>query len=785
MIKIAVITCAVLETEIEHYASKYAQVMHIEKLEQGLHNEPPRLRVALQQAITRIEQSIDIDAIVLGYGLCSRGIEGITTSKAKLVIPRAHDCITLLLGSKEKYAQYVADHPGTYWYSPGWNRHHLPPGPERHKKLYDQYVRKYGEDNADYLMQSEQHWFSTYDRATYVHLTVGVSDQDKSFTQNCSNWLGWNYDEQAGDSGLLESLLSGHWDSERFLVLQPGQTAVMTSDESILQKSQSLPVLRIQTPTDEHHITLTSQDEVSQQISTILRKHGFPLNTRCGERSICDGCLIELTQGQLHKKSTDQSITAKNEPITLKACEYQIDFSTCDNVSIRIPSHSTSTFEPSVLNNYRINIPFAHQPIFDFTATNHYALAVDIGTTTVAMMLIDLNDGKVVSKASSFNNQMHLGDDVLTRINLCMTDLTMLKQLQNALVSKTFKPLIDELLSNTNLKLTNIAGMVIAGNTTMLHLCAGIDPSTMGMIPFTPQFLSHKKLNWADIGLDWPDSQTSPSIHLLPSASAYIGADIVGGALATGMHYESDAVLLVDVGTNGEIVLQHKNQLLACATAAGPAFEGAGLKSGMRAGDGAVSHLNFQLDPFKINFNVIGNCQPIGLCGSAYIDLLASGKNTKIIDKNGHYTTEQYAKLANRLNKEDGCSATLHLGHDLLVSEAEIAKLLQAKAAIAAGIITLLEKANLQPKDISKLYLAGGFGMHIDLQNAIDSGLLPDFTTQQIELVGNTSLASAYMTTLDRDLLQDLANIANNMNVIELNAEASFQNHFIDQLTLA
>lgn len=230
----ALITCAVLETEIEHFAAGQPHLLRIVKLEQGLHNEPDKLRIRLQAAVDDVEQDPAIETIVLGYGLCSRGIEGVTTRRCRLIVPRAHDCITLLLGSRRRYADYVAARPGTYWYSPGWNRHHIPPGPQRYQLLYDQYCKQYGRDNAEYLMESEQHWFQTYNQATYVHLTVGATDRDKQFTRECADWLQWDYDEQEGDPALVQALLSGDWDADRFLVLAPGETATMTADQQII-----------------------------------------------------------------------------------------------------------------------------------------------------------------------------------------------------------------------------------------------------------------------------------------------------------------------------------------------------------------------------------------------------------------------------------------------------------------------------------------------------------------------------------------------------------------------
>lgn len=211
-------------------------MVRLDKLPQGLHNEPDRLRRELQRVVNQIEsESTGVDTIIVGYGLCSRGTEGVVSRRCKIVVPRAHDCITLLLGSKERYSNYVKEHPGTYWYSPGWNRHHIAPGQQRYEVLRAQYVERFGEEDADFLMEEEQHWFSTYDRATFVDLKVIPSEQDQAYTQECATWLGWNYDRQLGDPALLKALLSQTWPDDRFLVLEPGETLRMTADERVIE----------------------------------------------------------------------------------------------------------------------------------------------------------------------------------------------------------------------------------------------------------------------------------------------------------------------------------------------------------------------------------------------------------------------------------------------------------------------------------------------------------------------------------------------------------------------
>lgn len=231
-----VVSCAVMELEVAGLLEGVDGVAGVTLLPQGLHNEPDRLREELQGAIDEAEGRDGVGTVVLVYGLCSRGTEGVRTRRCRLVIPRAHDCITLLLGSKERYAAYVAEHPGTYWYSPGWNKHHVPPGPERYATVRAAYAERYGEDNADYLMEMEQGWFREYDRATYVHLSIGATDEDRSETRRCADWLKWAYDEVAGDAGLMRALLCGDWDEDRFMVLDPGETFAMSVDDRVIER---------------------------------------------------------------------------------------------------------------------------------------------------------------------------------------------------------------------------------------------------------------------------------------------------------------------------------------------------------------------------------------------------------------------------------------------------------------------------------------------------------------------------------------------------------------------
>ncbi len=230
--RLHVISCHVLWRELCHFGALAPHVCTFDFLPQGLHNTPDELRRELQAAVDRVRPPCD--AIILGYGLCSNGMQGIVARDIPLVAVRAHDCITFLLGSKERYRAYFDAHPGTYWYSPGWIETSRMPGPERVDALLQEYTEKYGADNAQYLMEMEQAWMKEYSNAAYIDLGFGDNEHFRSRTHECATWLGWNFDQLDGDASLIRRLLAGEWDSGDFLVVQPGECIMPTHDETIV-----------------------------------------------------------------------------------------------------------------------------------------------------------------------------------------------------------------------------------------------------------------------------------------------------------------------------------------------------------------------------------------------------------------------------------------------------------------------------------------------------------------------------------------------------------------------
>jgi uncharacterized 2Fe-2S/4Fe-4S cluster protein (DUF4445 family) len=278
------------------------------------------------------------------------------------------------------------------------------------------------------------------------------------------------------------------------------------------------------------------------------------------------------------------------------------------------------------------------------------------------------------------------------------------------------------------------------------------------------------------------------AVHMLPGAAAYIGADIVAGVLASGLAADAGPSLLIDIGTNGEIVLKKGDELLGCSTAAGPAFEGVGLRCGMRAQEGAISHLKLGAD-YAAELSVIGDKSPAGLCGSAYIDFLSEARRVGLLNERGRLAVEPRPAGTSGPVVLPGIGKGVALavagdGHPIVVTEADVGKLLPAKAAIAAGVQTLLETVGLRPADIARLYLAGGFGLHLDVPAAIACGLLPGFSVEQIVSVGNTSLGGAYLALVDAHLLVEMERVRQRIRIIELNRAPGFESRFVRNMRL-
>lgn len=513
-------------------------------------------------------------------------------------------------------------------------------------------------------------------------------------------------------------------------------------------------------------------------LSDLLAAHHSPLNTRCGRRGLCHGCEVQLQSGSL--RVMGQEIHA---PATVKSC-LAIPMS---HARILIPARSRIEADTTVSGSFRILVPHEHQPGYSVDGDCDVGVAIDIGTTTVALMLVCLRTGEVLASAGGLNAQVKFGDNVLTRIDAASMP-GQLERMQHAVIAETLLPLLERACSKAGFATDRIRAICVAGNTTMLHILTGTDPVSLGRAPFTPVFIDAKRFTANELGFQVGGMNPQTPVQLLPGISGFVGADITAGIHASGMRYDPAPSLLVDIGTNGEMAIQADGRLHACATAAGPAFEGGGLRCGSRARAGAVASVKLSLDPFALDVSTVGGGPPTGgICGSAYIDFLAQARQSGLLTDAGRFSETSWRIIPEKFRHEvdgvRGVYLTEPGGERPFVTEVDIALVLQAKAAIGAGVETLLGLAGVAAAEIHRLYLCGGFGMHLDVAHAVAIGLLPGFRPDQVVVLGNTSLAGALLALTDRIALPEMETIGAETTTYELNQTDGFEDLYIDHLT--
>ncbi len=418
-----------------------------------------------------------------------------------------------------------------------------------------------------------------------------------------------------------------------------------------------------------------------------------------------------------------------------------------------------------------------------------YGVAFDLGTTTIAAALMDLNTGQEVAVAAAMNPQVALGDDVISRIGLVREKPALLAELQRRAADAIDK-IVGELAASHGIRRTEIYTLTLAGNTTMQHLVCGVSPAALGEIPFVPPVLTATTLAARDIGIH---AHPQAQLHVLPNIGGFVGGDTVAGILATQLAGMRTPHLLVDIGTNGELVLAHAGKLFACSTAAGPAFEGARISAGMRATDGAIDTVIIAHG--DLEFTTIGNTRPAGLCGTGLIDLVAELLRLGVIDQGGRILPPDEAPVTlpsairarlvpdgDRTHFRIATAAESRTGEELLLRQKDVRELQLASGAIRAGIILLLRRCGLVPEQLDAVLLAGGFGNFIRRRNARQIGLLPQLPTAKIRFVGNTSLMGAKATLLSTTERREADVIARQTTHVELSEQADFQSEFAEAM---
>ena len=411
-------------------------------------------------------------------------------------------------------------------------------------------------------------------------------------------------------------------------------------------------------------------------------------------------------------------------------------------------------------------------------------LAVDIGTTTVAAQLVDLDNGRVLATRTSYNRQIRRGADIITRIDYART-----KERQDELrqmVLDTINQLVAELAREVTANLGEIRAAFLAGNTTMIHLLLALPPQYIRESPYVPTVNPVPVLSGAETGLA---IHPQAVVEFAPGVGSYVGGDITAGLLCSEVPANHDDVFLfLDIGTNGEIVIGNAEWMLGCACSAGPAFEGAGIQCGMRATDGAIEQIDIGPDGGTVRYKVIGGGKPAGICGSGLICLVGQLFSRGLIDQSGRF---QGASAGGRVIQCEKRRAFVietgdrtASGEDLVITEADLDNLIRTKAAIFAACSLMLENVGLEWEAIKRVYIAGGFGRFIKIADAVLIGMLPDLPHGRFSYIGNSALTGAYIALLSRAHRRTLADTASRMTYVDLSSDPRYMDSYVKAMFL-
>jgi uncharacterized 2Fe-2S/4Fe-4S cluster protein (DUF4445 family) len=533
--------------------------------------------------------------------------------------------------------------------------------------------------------------------------------------------------------------------------------------------------------------------------TTILaaaRQVGVLIEAPCNGAGHCGKCAVQVETGDLACLSIPvdrRRTTGQGDDGTVLACHAEVHA----DLVVRIPERQETGLQivaggatRAVARKPAISKRFAAESgetlvragelligreQGDTTADLH-GVVVDIGTTTLAVGLVDLNSGREVAARSALNPQSLHAQDVLSRIRFA-ADRGGLETLRSSLITELDR-LLGKVSREAGIARDSIYEVVFSGNTCMLHLAFGVDPAPLGRLPFTPGFRGGDHRPAADHGL-----RIAPGglIWLPPVISAYVGADITAGMVAAELASLPGSTLFIDIGTNGEMVLATDGRLAATATAAGPAFEGMNIRCGMRAAAGAIEQVTIT-PAGEVEFAVIGGSEAVGLCGSGLMDLVAELVRTGVVNSSGRFceqAAEQLpASLGTRLGKEQG-KAVFRVTGRVALSQGDVRQVQLAKGAIRAGIDLLLAARSIGAAAIDRVFIAGSFGFHLREESLLTLGLLPPEVAGKVSFLGNTAKSGGALLLLNRDLRDQLAALVPKVDVVELAADPQFDRAFM------
>jgi uncharacterized 2Fe-2S/4Fe-4S cluster protein (DUF4445 family) len=525
--------------------------------------------------------------------------------------------------------------------------------------------------------------------------------------------------------------------------------------------------------------------------STLLeaaRKARAPLEAPCDGAGICGKCRVWLDPEALTALESDVQVGGGNgQGALVLACDARVRADIAATIpdrgdkNLAIVDHGLATARSLAPHIAVVRATdgctvwagpelIASLP----SAVANFGIAVDIGTTTLVVALVDLESGDELAVASALNPQTAYGHDVLSRIHFA-AEPDGLSTMQRALVDG-LNILIRQVCQRAGVDTGHIHEAVLGGNTCMLHIAAAVDPAPLGRAPYRPSLTGGNHLRAAELGLG---IAAHGLVYLPPLVSGFVGADITAGILATDLHRSRQTALLLDIGTNGEMVLAHAGELWATSTAAGPAFEGVNIACGMRAAPGAVDAVIANDGGWTLH--TIGDVSAIGICGSGLIDLVSCLVKNGTIGKNGRFATKAAPPVGNWDESEGRC--LLRLSNGVVLTQKDVRQVQLAKAAIRTGLDSLLAQAKVRTQDVERVLVAGSFGYHLRPDSLAGSGLLPASLAAKVEAVGNTCKAGAITLLTNDDTRRELKAAAGRVRSIELANDAAFGRRFVEQMT--
>ena len=517
----------------------------------------------------------------------------------------------------------------------------------------------------------------------------------------------------------------------------------------------------------EIRVVMENQEQLiecqeQETLMEALLRQGIPYRADCGGRGTCGKCRLKVSAGS-------QEVTHFDEKV-LSAVERQEGYRLACKA---VPEEDLTIV---LIDNREKNIATVTDNKIEYRGTissdrlqDGYVIGIDLGTTTLAMRLVQCKDQTVCATYAAVNPQRSYGADVIARMKASMEGKK--EQLKTAIVDALAKGM-DALMKACEVETGLLKQIVIAGNTTMVHLLLGYSCEGLGSFPYTPVTVDAIHLRYLDLFPGRSEVLAEAPLTIFPGISTFVGGDVVSGLAVCGYHEENKLSLLIDFGTNGELALGNHDHILVTSTAAGPAFEGGNISCGMGSVPGAVSHIRIHHD--RVEYETIGNLPPIGICGTGVVELVSELYRTGIIDDTGLLSEEFF---------DQGYPFYEQGQTTLRITQKDMRELQLAKAAVRAGIEVLLLHYGVTADQVEQVYLAGGFGFSIDKQKAIHIGLLPKQWENKIIVIGNSSLAGAIQYAIDPELARKVEQIRERSEEVSLSNDEAFQDLFIRNLS--